>query len=475
MSGSHIESISWLKVPVDVVLSSMTLIFAFELAARGVFFDLSHGIPELSEYLKAFPVVLGVHLLIAIFFHLYRPRRAGSYGGLAVDLIKVNFQAALITMALSFYYREFSYSRLIVSYFFLLNPLVLFVHHVGWMQWTKHLASHGIGTRRCLIVGTGELAQAISDRIDHHPWTGLSVVGFVGLGDREDDSSPDEEISVDAGKVVGTIEELPSLVEERRIHEVVVAVPFRSMGALAEVDDQLARCSLGLQWVPDLEALNTLHPEVRSVEDMHLINLRATPMGGFSRFMKRSFDIVFSVALLVATGPLMAVTALLIRLTSGRGPILYRQDRVGLDGRTFSLLKFRTMVPDAEAESGPVWASEQDDRCTTLGRFLRRTSLDELPQLWNVLVGHMSLVGPRPERPHFIQQFRNTIPRYMLRHRMKAGLTGWAQVNGWRGNTSLPKRIQHDLYYLKNWTLWFDMKILLLTLFRGWGQRWNAY
>lgn len=465
MTGSRLESFTWLKVPIDLGLSFLVFLAAYWLGEIGFPIDLTHGPPEYSRYLQALPVVLALFLLLAAFFRLYRPRRVGSLGPLLLDILKVDAQVALVTMTLTFYYREFSFSRLIVTYFFAIHPVVLFAHHLLWMKWMAHLASRGIGTRRAVIVGWGDLGSNVAERIRSHPWMGLNVVGFVSLDD-EEASGPE---------VLGTVSELQAIVDRNKIQEVVVAVPFKAMHALSEVDEMLARSSVGLHWVPDLESLSTLRREVTVVEDMHLFNLRATPLRGFSRFLKRSVDVLLSLILLILTLPIMITIAIVIRLADGAGPVLFRQDRVGLDGRVFKLIKFRTMVPDAERDCGPVFASEEDTRCTRVGRFLRRTSLDELPQLWNILIGQMSLVGPRPERPHFIQEFRRTVPRYMLRHRMRAGLTGWAQVNGWRGNTSLPHRVQFDLYYLKHWTLGFDLKILFLTLVRGWGKRWNAH
>ncbi|MGE3165431.1 MAG: undecaprenyl-phosphate glucose phosphotransferase [Planctomycetota bacterium] len=465
MIGSRLESSTWLKIPIDLGLSYLVLLAAYALGEAGFPIDLSHGPPDFGVYVQALPVVLALYLLLAAFFRLYRPRRVGSFGPLLLDLLKVDSQVALVTMALTFYYREFSFSRLIVTYFFALHPIVLFVHHLLWMKWMAHLAARGIGTRRTLIVGSGSLGRSVAEQIGSHPWLGLNVVGYVSLEHEPPGGAPH----------IGSLPELPTLVDRHAIQEVVVAVPFKAMHALSEADELLARSSVGLHWVPDLESLSTLRREVTVVEDMHLFNLRATPLRGFSRFVKRTVDILLSIVLLAITLPFMVVIAIVIRLVDGRAPVLFRQDRVGLDGRVFKLIKFRTMVPDAELECGPVFASEEDTRCTRVGRFLRRTSLDELPQLWNILIGQMSLVGPRPERPHFIQEFRRTIPRYMLRHRMRAGLTGWAQVNGWRGNTSLPNRVQFDLYYLKHWTLGFDLKILFLTLVRGWGKRWNAH
>jgi exopolysaccharide biosynthesis polyprenyl glycosylphosphotransferase len=219
--------------------------------------------------------------------------------------------------------------------------------------------------------------------------------------------------------------------------------------------------------VPDINAAFAMRPNVSLLDGVPVLSLRQSPLYGWNSVVKRGFDLaVGSLAVVIAAVP-MAVVAVLVKLTSP-GPVLYRQCRMGLDGREFDMLKFRTMRPDAEARSGPVWAARDDDRRTPIGRFLRRTSLDELPQLFNVLAGQMSLVGPRPERPEFIADFREQIPRYMLRHKMKAGMTGYAQVHGLRGNTSLRKRIRYDLHYIRHWSLGLDLRILAMTLAGAW-------
>ena len=235
---------------------------------------------------------------------------------------------------------------------------------------------------------------------------------------------------------------------------------------------------LAEQWVdvriiPDLGTFRTLHTEVESFEDIPIITIVQSPMTGWNQVLKRILDFFGALIALVFFSPLMLIIAVVIRLTSS-GPSLYGQKRMVLDGRTFNALKFRSMYYDAESKTGAVWASENDKRRTKFGTFLRKYSLDELPQLFNVIKGEMSLVGPRPERPVFIEQFKSQIPHYMLRHKVKAGITGWAQINGWRGNTSLEKRIECDLYYIERWSIWFDIKILFLTFYRGFFGT-NAY
>jgi exopolysaccharide biosynthesis polyprenyl glycosylphosphotransferase len=226
--------------------------------------------------------------------------------------------------------------------------------------------------------------------------------------------------------------------------------------------------------VPDLLQYATLKATLEDLDGVPIIGLNDVPLRGWHRFIKRTVDLAFGTLSLLLAIPLFTLIAVLIKLRGGHGPVFYRQERMSLDGRTFLMYKFRSMRSDAERGTGPVWASAEDPRRTKIGIWLRRYNLDELPQLFNVLLGHMSLVGPRPERPPFVQRFRETIPQYMLRHRVKSGMTGWAQVNGWRGNTSIEKRIEYDLYYIENWSFLLDVKILILTLFRGFGQT-HAY
>jgi Undecaprenyl-phosphate glucose phosphotransferase len=257
------------------------------------------------------------------------------------------------------------------------------------------------------------------------------------------------------------------------VDEVVIALPREDFPQLekllADLDDEMVTVRL----IPDLLHVMTLRSSVEELDGLPLINLRESPMVGWAAVQKRAFDVVVASLLLVLLAPLLALAGLAVWLGSGR-PIFFRQERMGLDGRVFQMVKFRTMRPDAESETGPVWTAPEDPRRTRLGSLLRRTSIDELPQLWNVLRGDMSLVGPRPERPVFIERFRREIPGYMLRHKVRSGLTGWAQVHGWRGDTSLHERVEHDIFYIQNWSLALDVRILLMTLWRGWFDR-NAY
>ena len=252
-----------------------------------------------------------------------------------------------------------------------------------------------------------------------------------------------------------------------------VALPAEEHVRMLQLLEVIGREMIDVKVVPDLLQVIALRARLEDLDGIPIINVNDVPLQGFNSFIKRALDIGISSAALTALAIPFGIVALLIRRTSS-GAVLYRQERMGLDGKPFQIYKFRSMFEDAEADTGPIWAREDDPRCTPLGRFLRRTNVDELPQLWNVLKGDMSLVGPRPERPYFVDQFKQRIPQYMLRHKVRAGLTGWAQVNGWRGNTSIEKRIEYDLYYIENWSVALDLKIMWLTLVKGFFHK-HAY
>jgi len=258
------------------------------------------------------------------------------------------------------------------------------------------------------------------------------------------------------------------------VDQLYIALPLDEHAKLLRLIKSVSNECLDIKVVPDLVQYATIKAALEDLDGIPIISLNEVPLRGWSSMLKRVMDFVLGSLLLLVATPGFAGIALLIRWRGGRGPVFLRQERMTLDGKTFEIFKFRTMVDEAEKDTGPVWASAEDPRRTSVGIWLRRFNLDELPQLINVFLGDMSLVGPRPERPPFVQQFKERIPQYMLRHRVKSGITGWAQINGWRGNTSIEKRIEYDLYYIENWSLLLDVKILILTLFRGFGQK-HAY
>jgi Undecaprenyl-phosphate glucose phosphotransferase len=421
-------------------------------------------VPPLRDYLLQLVPILGVWGLAFHGFGLYRPRRLGSHLAEWVDVAKASTLGVLVLIAImTFAFRGHEYSRIVILYFWALSILTMSFWRATFREGLRFARRRGLNRRRALVVGGAGPAAEILAALRRRPDVGVQVLGLVGDKDDGGTSVP----------WLGRIEELRAILDRQEVDIVFVALPHAEYGRLGAILDEIGDDPVTIHLVPDVYGLASLRGGIEEFEGVPLIHLRESPLYGWNLVLKRAMDLVVGGLAFLVAAPLMALIAPAVRWSSP-GPALLRQERMGLDGRRFAMLKFRTMRPDAEAATGPVWARQDDPRRTWLGTLLRRWSLDELPQLINVLRGEMTLVGPRPERPVFVEEFRRQIPGYMLRHKVKAGMTGWAQVNGWRGNTSLEKRIEYDLYYIERWSLAFDLKILVKTLWRGFFGK-NAY
>ncbi|MBE7446534.1 MAG: undecaprenyl-phosphate glucose phosphotransferase [Planctomycetia bacterium] len=425
------------------------------------------GIPSFKIYLTLLVFMIPLWGLVFKVFGLYRPRRVSTRFYEIVDIGKASTFATLILVSLTFLYRQYEFSRLTFFYFWLINIVLLSLTRILFREFLRFLRQKGYNQRYALIIGTEKLGQDLAKQLQKHPELGIQISGFL-TSDVNSIGNAIQRI-----KVLGEYSHVREFVTKMSIDIVFIALPFNAHNHLREVLDWIGDEMVSIMVLPDLFEFISLRGSVCEFEGMPLISLRDTPLYGWNIIGKRLLDIIFASVVLVFTSPVIGIVALLIK-TASHGPVFFKQERMGLDGKIFNMLKFRTMFINAEQETGPVWTKMDDPRCTKIGKFLRRTSIDELPQFINVLRGDMSIVGPRPERPVFIKNFRNTIPKYMLRHKMKAGITGWAQVSGWRGNTSLEKRIEYDLYYIENWTLNFDLKIIWLTLWNGFVNK-HAY
>jgi len=424
------------------------------------------GIPPLSMYLWLLLPIVAVWGMSFQAFDLYRPRRMGTHLAEFFDLAKANTLSVLILVAVTFFLRQYEYSRLVLLYFWLLNLVTLGFSRVLFREALRFLRRRGYNQRHALVIGAGRLGRRVVDALAQHPELGVKVQGFLsadlrGVGERMHEVP-----------ILGTYDRLQDQVQSG-IDIVFVCLPPEDEQWAEKMFAVLSTTMVEVKALPAICEFMSLRAEAEMFEGLPIITLQGTPLHGWNLVIKRVMDVVGASAALFLFAPVLGTVAALVKITSP-GPVFFRQLRMGLDGLAFEMLKFRSMKVDAESETGPVWTQPNDDRRTSIGAFLRRTSLDELPQFWNVLRGEMSIVGPRPERPEFIARFRETLPQYMLRHKMKAGITGWAQVNGWRGNTSLEKRIEHDLYYIEHWSIWFDLKIMWLTLWRGFIHR-HAY
>ena len=414
--------------------------------------------PEFRDL--AFPIVFSVLLEVVVFtrWGLYHSKRTQRPLPYAWNITKAVLTVWAVTYVVTNFTREVAISRLMMAGLLVVWPPLALANRLIVKVIVSKLRERGWNVRTAAIVGAGRVGQTLYHAIKRNPWVGIEAKYFVGH-----ESSPEKLFGLD---VVRDARPIKELLYERPVDIVFVALPSKEKDRIEQVLSQLVTSTVDVRVVPDLLSYHFLRHDVSQLENLSIITLTKSPQHGLWSLLKRPFDIAASLFLLCVTAVPMLIIAAAIKLTS-KGPVFYRQTRASLGGEKFSIIKFRTMVQDAEAASGPVWARKDDPRVTRVGRFLRRTSLDELPQLFNVLLGHMSLVGPRPERPELIEEFRKQIPRYMLRHHVKAGLTGWAQVNGLRGNTSLRKRLQYDLYYIMNWSFGLDLLIIAMTPFRG--------
>jgi Undecaprenyl-phosphate glucose phosphotransferase len=421
--------------------------------------------PPLTDTLVTLAMVLVIFPLVFHQSRLYATNRVRSHLGEIFEIFKSSVLALLILVALNFFFRE-RYSRLTLGIFVVYQFVLIALVRVVAREILNEIRRRGHNLKTILLLGAGEVGQRVIETIDSHRELGFRVVGVLT---REPEKVG---TAVRGVPIIGLFDEVARVLDSGPVDQVIIALPFEEQHFVKPLMEELVLRTVDVKFVPDLLQYMTLWGGLEEFGGLPIINLQAGPLHGWNLILKRSFDVMFSLFAIALSGPVMLVAAALVKLGS-RGPVLYRQERMGMDGRTFEILKFRTMRADAEP-SGARMASRGDPRRTPVGTFLRMYSIDELPQLFNVLRGDMSLVGPRPERPVFIEEFKRQIPRYHLRHKVKSGITGWAQVNGLRGQTSMQKRIEYDLFYIENWSLMLDLKILLRTALGGFLSR-NAY
>jgi Undecaprenyl-phosphate glucose phosphotransferase len=469
-----------LYVITDALLATWAFILAYGIRFESGLIPVYRGYPPLEQYLNLLPFVAVLTPLAFWLQGVYRLRRGRSrvddfFAVLIGSILAVVF-GVLSTLYIGAYYAgeqartqgAYQVSQLVWALFLVLNVLFTYVSREAVREMLERRWRAGIGLKRILIAGAGDLGRMVADRMLQHRELGFQVVGFL------DDRAGGDHIGYRGLPLLGTLSEVADIAKRERVDHLYVTLPLEEHAKLLDLMEITSREFIDVKVVPDLLQFIALRARLEDLDGLPVVNLNEVPLQGFNAWLKRGLDVVLSLAATVVLAIPFAIIAALVKWTSP-GPVFYKQERMGLDGMAFTVYKFRSMEKDAEESTGPIWAREDDPRATGIGRWLRRLDLDELPQFWNVLKGDMSIVGPRPERPFFVEQFKQRIPQYMLRHKVKAGITGWAQVNGWRGNTSLEKRIEYDLYYIENWSVTLDLKIMWLTLVRGLFQRGVAY
>ncbi|HOJ04046.1 MAG TPA: undecaprenyl-phosphate glucose phosphotransferase [Bacteroidota bacterium] len=414
------------------------------------------GYPPMEAYVLGGTIVALIWVLMFQRQGVYRVRRDTD---LSLELFRIVRQVSfgmLVVLSLTFFFRAFSYSRIVFAFIWVLAMLFMFVGRSAVLAYEKRLYRKGRELRNVLLLGSNAMAQDLAVKIAHRPELGYRLCGYV--------SEAGERIESVTTERLGGMDDLVAVVDAQRIETLIVCLPAGETARLAEIFSRLEGKSVQILIQPDIVGITSTRLRVMELFRTHLIAVKDVPMTSWARVAKRAFDIAFSLLVLTLFAPFAGAIMALIYIESGR-PIFYRQIRVGLEGEEFELLKFRTMRVNAENESGPTWTRRGDPRVTRIGRVLRRLSIDEVPQFINVLRGEMSVVGPRPERPEFVHQFRQYVPKYLERHRLKTGLTGWAQVNGLRGEVPITERTKYDLYYIENWSLGLDLRIIFKTLY----------
>ncbi len=458
-------------IATDASLGIAAFLAAYFVRFETGLFAMPKGHPPLQQYLGVLPFIAVIVPLGFQLQGLYRLRRGRSRIDDFFNVLVGSIIAVVLGVVSTLYFQAYyvpdelkdrgayEVSQAVWGIFLVFNIALGYLSRKVVREALERRWIAGVGLRRILIAGAGDLGRMVGDKILEHRALGYQIIGFV------DDRAGGDHLGYRGLPLLGRLSEAAEIVRREKIDHLFVALPLEEHMKLLDLVESTSREGVDVRVVPDLLQFIALRARLEDLDGVPVINLNDVPLQGLSAGVKRMLDVWISATALFTMAIPGLIIAWLIKRSSP-GPVFYNQERMGLDGKQFIVYKFRTMPLDAEPE-GPVWSDQDDPRATPIGKWLRRRDLDEWPQFWNVLKGEMSIVGPRPERPFFVEQFKHRIPQYMLRHKVKAGITGWAQVNGWRGNTSLEKRIEYDLYYIENWSVSLDLKIMWLTLFRG--------
>ena len=461
-----------LQVVLDGVVVILSYALAWWLKFSSGFVDREVGVLSFEFYMRALLLIVPLYLLLYYAFNLYTPKRVQGRRLEFSNIVISNTVGLLILLAgffigLSYSEELKNFSRSMFFYFFLINIVLEEMERLWIRAFLRSIRKKGYNQKHILLVGYSKAAEQYIDRIRQNPQWGYQVRGIL-------DDNIARGTMYKGVKVIGSIGNLAYILPENKLDEIAITLGLEEYYKLGKIVAECEKSGVHTKFIPDYGNIIPTRPYTEDLMGLPVINIRYVPLSNtFNAMVKRMTDIVGSLICIVIFSPVMLVSAALVKATS-KGPLIFKQERVGLHNKPFWMYKFRTMYVQTEAEEKKGWTQKNDPRVTSVGKFLRKTSLDEFPQLFNVLKGDMSLVGPRPERPQYVEKFREEIPRYMIKHQVRPGMTGWAQVNGYRGDTSIKKRIEHDLYYIENWTLGLDIKILFLTVFKGFINK-NAY
>ena len=458
-----------LHVVLDAVIiaASYMLAWYIKFASPISNIDPTTGVLSMRTYFQMLYAIVPGYLILYYNFNLYTPKRATVHKYEILNIFQANMVGLILLMAGWYLVAQIHFSRAMMAYFFILNIMLTTLGRSFIRMILQYFREKGYNLKYILLVGYSRAAEEYINRINANPQWGYVVRGIL------DDSVPRGTLYKGV-KVVGSIENLLYILPENKLDEIAITLSLKDYDNLEHIVDICEKSGVHTKFIPDYNSMFPSRPYTEDLMGLPVINIRYVPLTNTLNWIaKRVVDVAVSIVGLVVSLPVMLVAAIAIGCTS-RGPIIFKQERIGLHNKPFKMYKFRTMEVQKPSTEEKGWTTRDDPRVTKVGKFLRRTSIDELPQLFNILKGDMSVVGPRPERPQFVEKFKEEIPRYMVKHQVRPGLTGWAQINGYRGDTSIKRRIEYDIFYIENWTMSFDIKIMFLTIFKGFINK-NAY
>lgn len=468
MIKSNQSILNKLMVLIDAVIVGGSFVLAYLIKFYILVKGPGIGVLPLMSYVKLLPFLIVVYLIIYLMTNVYTPKRTVGMWGEIWMLFRANVVGlGVLIIALFGIIHGRPYARSVIGIFFILSMCVESFFRIMIRSILRRIRLNGYNKKHVLLVGYSRSAEAYIDRIRKNPEWGYNVVGIL-----------DNEVPIGTEyygiKVLDKLDALEKMVKQNNYDEVSITLSLKDYDYFENSVNICEKNGVHTKFVPDYNSIVPTKPFTEDLDGLAVVNIRFVPLSNAgNRFIKRVMDIFGALFGIIITSPIMLIVAMLVKTTS-KGPVLFKQERVGYHGKNFYMYKFRSMRVQSELEEKAGWTTKGDPRVTPIGRFIRKTSIDELPQLFNILIGDMSLVGPRPERPQYVDKFREEIPRYMVKHQVRPGLTGWAQVNGLRGDTSIKKRIEYDLYYIENWTFFFDIRIIIMTFFTGFINK-NAY
>ncbi len=456
-----------LHVVVDLLIIEASYMASWYLKFKTTLFNHESGRLSFDTYMNASWFIIPLYMLLYLAFHLYTSKRVQGRRLEFGNILKANVLGLMIVLTVLYILKQHNFSREMLFIFFVINVLLEVLMRAVIRLVLHMMRKSGFNMKHILLVGYSRAAESYIDRIRAFPQWGYQIKGIL-------DDNVEPGTNYNGVEVLGKTECLNDMLSENELDEIAITLCLNEYSKLEKLVNMCEKSGVHTQFVPDYNNIIPSRPYTEDLLGLPVVNIRYVPLSNtFNAMMKRAFDIICSFIGIVILSPLLLVIACLIKLSS-RGPLIFKQERVGLRNEPFMMYKFRSMKVQNACEEKKAWTVKDDPRVTVIGKFLRKTSLDELPQLFNIFKGEMSIVGPRPERPFFVEKFKEEIPRYMVKHQVRPGLTGWAQVNGYRGDTSIRKRIEYDLYYIENWTFGFDIKIMFLTIFKGFVNK-NAY